>query len=186
MPKTHRLLQTTSGTFPWAWGRQFAHSIGRAADTIFGGWQTTGIVRWTSGFPFPVQNGPNFPTNWDIQGFATQIAKVSTAKGKLQQRFANPAAVLATYDFTLPGGSGTRNPLRGDGYFDIDAGLSKTLSLTDRYHLKLGIEVFNISNSVRFDAQSVSANLGHQAQFGEATSTDTTERRAQFFGRFEF
>jgi hypothetical protein len=41
-----------------------------------GGWQTTGIVRWTSGFPFIMDNGAYYPTNWDIEGWATQTSKI--------------------------------------------------------------------------------------------------------------
>jgi hypothetical protein len=133
-----------------------------------------------------VQNGENFPTNYDIQGFATQIAKIPGGRGTLQQRFADPAAALAAFDFTLPGDSGTRNPLRGDGYFEIDAGLGKSFALTNRLKVKLGVEVFNVSNSVRFDAQSISAVVDNPSSFGNATSELTNPRLAQFYGRFDF
>ena len=171
---------------PFGRGQRFASSIGRVADMLIGGWQTTGIVRWTSGFPFSVNNGSNFPTNYDIQGFATQIAKIPSGRGKLQQQFADPAGVVAAFDFALPGESGTRNPLRGDGFFQEDAGLEKSISLNDRMKVKAGIELFNVTNSVRFDAKSVSARIDSTNNFGNATGTLTNPRLAQFHARFEF
>jgi hypothetical protein len=171
---------------PFGQGQHYASSVSHLVNQFIGGWQTTGIIRWTSGLPFAVQNGENFPTNYDIQGFATQIAKVPSGKGSLQQRFSNPAAVLASFDFTLPGDSGTRNPLRGDGYFEIDAGLAKSFDLTNRLKLKAGIEVFNVSNSVRFDARSISAVIDSPSSFGNATSELTNPRLAQFYARFDF
>jgi hypothetical protein len=182
----HSLNANYIWSLPFGRGKKYVSSIGRVADLLIGGWETTGIIRWTSGLPFAVQNGNNFPTNYDIQGFATQVGAIPSGHGKLQQRFANPAAVLAAFDFTLPGYSGTRNPLRGDGYFEEDAGLGKTLPLSDRFKLKLGIEVFNVSNSVRFDAHSISAVIDNPNSFGNATSELTNPRLAQFYGRFEF
>ena len=182
----HQINSNYIWILPVGRGMRYASSIGRVADLLIGGWQTTGVFRWTTGFPFEVNNGPNFPTNWDIQGLATQIGPIPRGRGNLQQRFANPAAVFAAFDFTLPGGSGTRNPLRGDGYFEDDAGLGKTFDLTERFHLKIGVEVFNVSNSVRFDSHSVSANISAPITFGNATSELTNPRLAQFYGRFQF
>lgn len=182
----HQLNANYVWNLPFGRGNRYAASISRLADKFIGGWQTTGIVRWTSGLPFAVQNGANFPTNYDIQGFATQIAKIPSGHGKFQQRFANPDAVLAAFDFTLPGDSGTRNPLRGDGYFEVDAGLGKSVYLTERVKVKAGIEVFNVSNSVRFDPHTISAAVDNPSNFGNANSTLTNPRLAQFYGRIEF
>jgi hypothetical protein len=182
----HQLNANYIWDLPFGRGQRFASSVGRLADELIGGWQTTGIIRWTTGFPFAVNNGNNFPTNYDIQGFATQVSKIPSGRGELQQQFADPVAALAAFDFTLPGGSGSRNPLRGDGYFEQDAGLGKTFPISDRFKVKAGAEMFNVTNSVRFDAHSVSARVDNPNGFGNATSTLTNPRLVQFYGRFEF
>jgi hypothetical protein len=182
----HQINANYIWNLPFGRGQRFASSVGRLADELIGGWQTTGIVRWTSAFPFSVNNGNNFPTNYDIQGLATQIAKIPKGRGVLNQQFANPAAVLSAFDFTLPGDSGSRNTLRGDGYFEQDAGLGKTFPVNDRMRVKVGAEVFNVTNSVRFDAQSVSSRIDNPNGFGTATTALTNPRLAQFYGRFEF
>jgi hypothetical protein len=133
-----------------------------------------------------LSNGNNFPTNYDIQGFATQISKIPKGRGKLNQQFANPTAVFAAFDFALPGESGSRNVLRGDGYFEEDAGLGKTFPLHASMRVKAGVEVFNVTNSVRFDAHSVSARIDNSNGFGTATTALTNPRLAQFYARFEF
>jgi hypothetical protein len=70
--------------------------------------------------------------------------------------------------------------------FEDDAGLGKAFELAEHLHLKFGVEVFNVSNSVRFDAHSISANIVSTSSFGEATSELTNPRLAQFYGRIEF
>lgn len=182
----HQLNANYIWDLPFGRGQRFASSAGRLADELIGGWQTTGIIRWTTGFPYSVNNGNNFPTNYDIQGFATRISRIPSGRGKLQQQFADPVAALAAFDFTLPGDSGSRNPLRGDGYFEQDAGLGKTFPISDRFKVKAGAEMFNVTNSVRFDAHSVSARIDNPNSFGNATSTFTNPRLVQFYGRFEF
>lgn len=182
----HQLNSNYIWNLPFGRGQHFASGVGRLADLVIGGWQTTGIVRWTSGFPFEVSDGSNYPTNYDIQGFATQIGPIPTKRGNLQQRFADPKAALAAFDFTLPGFSGTRNPLRGDGYFSVDSGLGKTFNVTERFKLKAGVEVFNVTNSVRFDPHSINASIDSPKNFGNARTELTNPRLAQFYGRIEF
>jgi hypothetical protein len=182
----HQINANYIWNLPFGRGQRFASSASRLIDELIGGWQTTGIIRWTSGFPFSVNNGNNFPTNYDIQGLATQVMPIPHGRGKLNQQFADPTTVFAAFDFTLPGDSGSRNILRGDGYFEQDAGLGKTFPVSDRLRIKAGLEVFNVTNSVRFDAHSVSARIDNPNGFGTATSALTNPRLAQFYGRIEF
>jgi hypothetical protein len=186
---THQINSNYIWTLPVGRGKRFYASANKLTDEIIGGWELTGIVRWTSGFPFIVDNGAYYPTNWDIEGWASQISKIpshAAARGSLTQRFADPATVFASFGHALPGDSGTRNPLRGDGYFAWDSGLHKEFSLTERAKLQLRWEMFNITNSVRFDSHSISATLDNPQNFGEATAPLTNERLAQFSARVEF
>jgi hypothetical protein len=185
----HQINSNYLWTLPFGRGKKFDSSASKLTDEIIGGWETTGIVRWTSGFPFIMDNGAYYPTNWDIEGWASQVSKISShaaSRGSLTQRFADPAAVFAAFDHALPGESGTRNPLRGDGYFSWDTGLDKEFHITERTKLQLRWEMFNITNSVRFDSHSISATLDNANNFGEATVLLTNKRLAQFSARVEF
>jgi len=192
-PSDYDVRHQINGNFVWdlpvGRGKKYLSNAGRLTNEILGGWQTTGILRWTSGFPFLMNNGAYYPTNWDIQGFAeltSQIPSHANGKGFLTQRFADPAAVFASFSHALPGQSGTRNPLRGDGFFDWDNGVNKTFGLGDRVNLVLRFDMFNMTNSVRFDPQSISATLDNPQTFGQATGLLTNYRLAQFAGRIEF
>ena len=104
--------------------------------------------------------------------------------------FGNPAAAYAAYDYTLPGESGQRNGIRGDGIFTIDTGLGKRFTLfsfKDHPHtLQFRAEAFNVTNTVRFDPYSVDAQVGDPATFGKYTGTFGTPRVMQFSARYEF
>lgn len=186
---THQINSNYLWTLPVGRGKHFGSSVNRITDAFIGGWETTGIVRWTSGFPFIVDNGAYYPTNWDIEGWASQISKIpsdAAKRGPLTQRFKDPSAVFAAFGHALPGDSGTRNPLRGDGYFSWDTGLDKEFHITEHAKLQLRWEMFNITNSVRFDSHSISATLDNPQNFGQATVLLTNKRLAQFSGRIEF
>ena len=136
-----------------------------------------------------MDNGAYYPTNWDIEGWATLASKIpshAAARGHLTQRFADPQTVFNSFEHALPGDSGTRNPMRGDGYFDWDTGLDKTFKMTERTNVQLRWEMFNLSNSVRFDSHSISSTLDNPQNFGQATALLTNKRLAQFSARVEF
>jgi hypothetical protein len=186
---THQINSNYIWQLPFGQGKRFMGTSSHLTDALVGGWQLTGIVRWTSGFPFIMDNGAYYPTNWDIEGWASQVSKIpshAAARGSLTQRFADPAAVFAAFDHALPGESGTRNPLRGDGYFSWDNGLDKEFHMTERFKMQLRWEMFNITNSVRFDSHSISATLDNPQNFGQATVLLTNKRLAQFSARVEF
>lgn len=185
----HQINTNFVWDLPIGTGKKFLSGAGHLTNELIGGWQTTGIVRWTSGFPFEMNNGAYYPTNWDIQGYGEVVSKIpsrAAARGRLTQRFADPTTVFASFDHALPGESGTRNPLRGDGYFDWDQGVNKTFGITERVKFIVRWDMFNVTNSVRFDPQSVSATLDNPQAFGQATALLTNYRLAQFAGRIEF
>ena len=84
-----------------------------------------------------------------------------------------------------PGEAGDRNTFRGDGYFNIDSGLSKSWKIREYGNLKFAWEVYNVTNSVRFDAAYINTGLTG-GQLGVATRTLTVPRRMQFGLRFDF
>jgi len=169
--------------------RRFASSVNRAVDAVIGGWQLSGLYRWTSGFPMAVSDGDNWPTNWDISGYATLESHppgAALAHPSGPQAFSDPQAVLSAFRYALPGESGTRNPLRGDGYFSLDAGLAKSFPLTESVNFRLRWDVFNVTNSVRFNSLSMSNRIDNPNTFGVYGSTLTDKRVMQIAFRLEF
>lgn len=66
-------------------------------------------------------------------------------------------------------------------------GLHKDMHLTERYNFKFAWEVFNVTNTPRFDAHEVDTGSDDYTQLGVySPNTLTQSRRMQLSGRFEF
>jgi hypothetical protein len=157
----------------------------------------SGIWRWSSGFPTYIGQNGVWPTNWNNNNAAVWNGKpVVTAhvdnqaqlKGGGPNIFDDPKAAAAAFDYEMPGGIGTRNPIRGDGIFNIDTNLSKRFHMpyNEKHSLQLRWETFNLTNTVRFDPWNASTDISTQGTFGKYTSTLTTPRVMQFGLRYEF
>ena len=196
---THQTNADWIVQLPFGKGRPFGRNSGSTLDALIGGWQLSGLVRWTTGFPFTVDNGQYWATDWDEQGSGQLIARPKTgvfknpATGAVSV-FADPAAALNDFVHPFPGGSGSRNALRGDGYAGWDMSLSKRWKLPFEGHsLQFRWEVFNVPNLTRFN---VLAGLGDEAKvptltqvpsvFGNYTGLLTQPRVMQFALRYEF
>jgi hypothetical protein len=196
---THAMNANWIQELPFGRGKLLFNGANSVLDQIVGGWQVSGIYRWTSGFPISVGEGRFWPTNWNISGSATRIDKIPVTNGTRDtmnvagtsrgpNMFADPKAALDAYRFTYPGGVGTRNDLRGDGVFDIDMGVTKSFRMPfEGQRVTFKWETFNLTNSVRFNVNDVTLDLGGGAtNFGNYTSTLSSPRVMQFSLRYEF
>jgi Carboxypeptidase regulatory-like domain len=198
---THQINANWIVELPLGKGKRFAGTDSKVADAFIGGWQLSGLARWTSGFPFSVDNGNFWPTNWDEQGIAQMIARPQT--GHFRQPngsisvFANSAAAFADFQHPFPGQSGSRNVVRGDGDAGLDMALSKRWKMPFEGHsLQFRWEVFNVTNLHRFNVASglqTNAACGCIASlqqvpdsFGAYTGLLTQPRVMQFALRYEF
>ena len=179
-------------------GQQFGGGSPRVVDALIGGWQLSGIARWTSGLPFTVINGTGWEVDWSKQSALVKTGAVKThthldANGA-PQAFADPTGLLASIGNggplrnPLPGESGSRNAFRGDGYFGVDAGLSKFFTVHEEQRLRVSWEVFNVSNSVRFDTNPINSlqNQTGIGSFGVYGATLTQPRIQQIALRYLF
>ena len=93
-----------------------------------------------------------------------------------------------TFRSTYPGEAGERNLFRGPGFFGIDPGLSKMWNLTEDKTLRFAWEVFNATNSVRFDAAGslTGESLFSITGFGLYNTTLTQPRVMQYSLRLSF
>lgn len=179
---------------PFGRGKAVLGSANGLVDAFIGGWQWSGINRWTSGLPFFVIE-PGWTTNWQIESFGvvTQPVKIHKHLDSAgnPQFFQDPAAInsgIATggpIRLPYPGEAGQRNNFRGDGYFDVDSGLSKMWQIREYGALKFAWEVYNVTNSVRFDPAFIGAQLTG-GNLGIASTLLTVPRRMQFSLRYDF
>jgi hypothetical protein len=168
-------------------------SRSRILNQVIGGWQAAGIARWTSGFPVSVAHGLGFPTNYYTQGFATPIGPLpesgvtKDAPGG-PNLFGSAGEAFSRFAPTLAGQTGVRNNLRGDGFSGIDLGLSKVFDLPGRdgHQIAFRWEIFNATNSVRFNTRSLNLNNANAGAFGRYASELTVPRAMQFLLRYQF
>jgi len=189
---THQFNANWIVELPFGKGHWLGSNSHGFTEAVIGGWQLSGLARWTSGFPIGVGNGAQWPTNWELSGFATQTAPVSTGLFKKADGtvslFSDPNTAINSFQADLPGQVGSRNTLRGDGFAGLDLGLTKRWRMPwkESHTLQLRWDVFNALNLTRFDVQSLSLSLTNTSSFGNYTGLLTNPRVMQFTLRYEF
>jgi hypothetical protein len=190
-------------TFDWVYllpfgsGQMFANTSNRLVNELIGGWQWSGVNRWTSGLPFGV-NAPGWGTDWQISSFGVRTGSVKIRKhidpSGAPQVFDNVSAIKngvkgggSPIRLPYPGEAGGRNIFRGDGYFGLDSGLDKTFKITERQRLKFAWEVFNVTNSTRFDTNPLYFGVTlTSGTLGDYSRTYTKPRVMQWSLRYDF
>ena len=198
---THQINLNWIAELPFGKGKHFAGNADGVSNALIGGWQLSGLARWTSGFPFTVDNGNFWATNWDEQGIGQMVARPQIGHHRDPNTgavsvFADPAAAFNDFRHPFPGESGSRNVVRGDGYAGLDMALSKRWKMPWESHsLQFRWEVFNVPNLHRFNVLSglgtsacnCIASLEQTApSFGAYTGLLTQPRVMQFALRYEF
>jgi hypothetical protein len=179
-------------TFRWAWVYELpkfskANALSR---TLLSGWQVNGIFSAYSGTPFTVTasnaslNAPgNTQTADQVKGEVKKFGAVG-----LGTPYFDPAA-FAPVTAVRFGNSG-RNTLRGPGVVNLDAGLFRNFTLSERWRMQFRAEAFNVTNTPKFTNPNANASA---ANFMTVTSALTTsgsveggERSIRFALRFSF
>jgi carboxypeptidase family protein len=175
---------------PIGQGRPFLHNAPGWANALVGGWSTSGIITWRTGYPFTIHTG-SFPTAFTLDAPAVLLNAaglkpgIHTDPGGVLQYFASQSAAINGVGFPFAGGTGTRNAARGPGFSSVDMGLQKSFKVSERQQLKLRMDTFNTFNHPVFNGPS-SATIFDTSQFGIINSTASTPRVLQVSLRYEF
>jgi Carboxypeptidase regulatory-like domain/TonB dependent receptor-like, beta-barrel len=177
---------------PFGRGRAFGASVNKLTDMFIGGWNLNGLSHWTSGLPFSSIDGLGWNTDWADQSWNVATGPIRSgghqndALGQ-PNAFKNQNTAINQVRPPYASETGERNYYRGDGYFSIDTGLSKTFAVTERNQFKFSWETFNVTNSVRFDPASISNDPYYGPEtYGQYTKLLTQGRRMQFSMRYSF
>lgn len=193
----HQINSNWVYRLPFGKGQMLAGNAGAFLNALIGGWQVSGIFRWTTGFPITVDNGPAWATNWNIEGDAMPNGPLPAATNPKHaivngtdigpDIFADPQAALNSFRQDWPGESGVRNNIIGEGMFNIDTGVVKDFNFLENKQIEFSWQSFNVTNSVRYDVRAAQPSLANgPSTFGLYTSTLTTPRFMQFALRFSF
>jgi hypothetical protein len=168
---THTISANYEYRLPVGRGQRFLGTAPKWADAILGGWATSGIVSYHSGFPFSTVTNA-FPINFTQLGPAVLIGPGSAVKENIHiasnpttggpglQLFADPTSALSAFTAPYGGGTGERNTLRGPRYSNSDMALLKTFKMpwSEGQTLQFRAEAFNVFNHPTFNNPSVDPN----------------------------
>ena len=176
---------------PVGTGKAILGGAHRGLDSLIGNLQLSGVTRWTSGLPFSVISGAGWGTDWDEKSNMIQTGPIRThthIDNGAAQVFADPSKVLENLRNPYPGEAGQRNNFRGDGYMGVDARLAKNWTVHEREGFRLAWEVFNVSNSARFDVNPLTSlqNMTTSGELGVYGATLTKPRVHQLSLRYSF
>jgi len=156
------------------------HGVGAA---VLGGWQLQSVLSWVSGTPFTVTSSGsalNAPGS-------TQVANQLVAHPQILGGHGVGHPYFNTANFAIPVGAvfGTagRNSVRGPGFFNLNAGIKRTIPLHESLALQLQAEAFDLTNTPQF--ANPAATVSSQGNFGIITSS-STQRSLRFMARFTF
>jgi hypothetical protein len=156
-------------------------------DKFIGGWYVSGVFRAASGPPLGVVDGDlgggffgnstnAIPLGTNLVGLhqnvcASTFGKAGNAcngaSGTGLNLFGNPDAAASNFravNISTDGRDGTGNPLRGLGFWNLDARLGKSTSFHERFKIEFSADFFNIFNHVNFFQPAL--NLQNPASFG--------------------
>lgn len=165
-----------TANYVWLMPFKFSNHI---VETVAGGWQISGTFFWRSGLPFSVIDGlvpgqGNSIRNSVNGAFLASPAGdlVPVTCGKSAVNGAASACLNASAFLPSRGETGfssmRRNFFRGPGYFNSDFSILKNFQLTERFHLGLGANAYNVFNHANFANPVSDITSG---QFGQITST---------------
>jgi hypothetical protein len=187
---------------PFGRGQKLLASTSKWANTIVGGWSTSGILSYRTGFPFTTHTG-TFPINFTQDAPAVFDGNQQAIRQNIHtdpttgaiQFFADQTAALGAFSFPFGGDTGTRNPIHGPSFTNLDIAVSKnfTMPWSEHHTVQFRWEAFNVFNHVNFAVPgdpSVLTNsnniLLNPSAFGVITQTAGSARQMQFSLRYDF
>ena len=170
-----RHVLTVNALFDLPFGRdqRWGNSLTGVLQQLVGGWTLTGIYIFQSGEPYTINSGVRtvhntkqsradlrgpmpLSTLLDIEGVSGPV--VFNADSLIEDStspFNNCRNIIDTESYFCipgPGQSGMgRNTINGPGFWNLDMGINKKFTITERVKLDFRTEFFNVFNHVNFE-----------------------------------
>jgi hypothetical protein len=193
---THHLI-TADWVYmlPVGQGQKFFNNSNIVTNLFLGGWQWSGINRWTSGLPFSLVD-PGWTTDWQIESAGVVTGKVQMQKHVVMgpRRFlpmptpsiAEPATG-SPIRLSYPGEAGERNNFRGDGIFGIDSGAGQVVAFWRVRFSQVRLGSLQRHQQRSFQQQPSLFGVGLTGgNLGTYSAMQNLPRRMQFGLRYDF
>ncbi len=161
--RRHVLVVNGLWELPFGKGKSIWGGANGFVNQIIGGWSLNGILFAMTGQPFQVQSGALTAHNGKVSR-ADLVGAPPEAKLRDVSGILGPVLFtsedLAKFTFPAAGSNGlqSRNTFRGPGYVNLDMGLFKNFSITERFKLQFRAEFFNALNHANFESPRDASN----------------------------
>jgi hypothetical protein len=173
----------TAVTYELPFGKGKSYLTSGAAGKILGGWQINSSISAVSGNPFTVlADGASLNAPGNVQ-VADQVSDARKLGGVgLGSPYYDPSSFTAVSGARF-GNMGLYN-LRGPGFFNMNSGLFRSFSFTERFTIQFRAEGLNITNTPQL--QNPNVTVTSPANFMRITAANQTQRTFRFGLRLAF
>jgi hypothetical protein len=184
--RTHSFVTAFNWELPFGKGQRWATS--GPASWIIGGWKLNPNIAWYSGQPFIVtadSSSLNAPGNTQV---ADQVTANVAQLGGVGQFYDKSAFIPIVCPANTPSCTTARfgnmglNALRGPQLFNMNLGVFRKFSLTERWELQFRGEALDVTNTAPLAQPN--ANVSTPSNFMAITSTISTATAQQRVMRF--
>jgi len=199
----HAFNATGTYTLPFGHGKRFGSGVNPIVDEVLGGWKISGSGVAYTGFPVTISSPAEYSNVVDAYTGAArpdQLAPVKIVNRSVKSWFGtdlsmtsacadgktvNANGVTCVYRVQSQTGFGDvrTGSMRTPGFLDIDAALQKSFTLYHENRLDFRADFFNIGNIASYGNPD---NGITDTNFGQITTTRSTERHIQFELKYAF
>jgi hypothetical protein len=167
-------------------GKKVGGDMSKALDTVLGGWQVSGIIRWGSGLPLQF-SAPNTLSSYGFSVLRPNIADASklNIENQTPDKWFNTAAVAQPAPYTIGTAPRWISNLRFGDAHSADLSAVKNFKLAEWLKMQYRAEFFNLTNTPQFGRANTT--LGNP-DFGKVTglAPGVNPRQIQRVLRLEF
>lgn len=178
----HLLALGLNAEAPFGRGKRLATGNG-LVDYIIGGWQTNYIFTARSGQPYTINAAGDIANtgNGSTYERANLVGDPALA-GRSAAKWFNTAAFQVPSSGTY--GNSSRNMLRSQGLWNLDASLFRTFPLFRETSFNLRAEAFNLTNHPTLGVPG--STITTASTFGKVTGVIGNQRLIQFAAKINF
>jgi hypothetical protein len=150
----HHLVLSGVYQLPFGSGQTFLSQSPKWVDRVIGGWHSSALINYQTGFPFTVVSSNDYS---NTSSFSPRPDRVCDGKGTgsvtnwFNTSCFSTTALAQSLAAGLPRfGTSGRNILRGPGVVDTDISIIKRSQLADRLSSEFRVDAFNIFNHPNF------------------------------------
>jgi hypothetical protein len=177
---THMFVANFVYELPIGRGKRFLNVQNSFANTLLGGWSTSGIFTYLSGQRVTFFSGRDNNGDGNLNDRARVIGDLSILRntsGLDKTQFFNPAAVGTALSATQGTVIIGRNTGRAPSFVNTDFSVAKRFRLSERFNLDFRSEFFNLLNHTNLEQPDSNVS---SPTFGRIFATRNLGREMQF------